>query len=217
MTARALIIGASRGIGLELVTQYAAAGWSVHGTTRSLDQPGSLGSVTGDLTLHQLEVRSDDDLQRLRRSLIDLPIDVLIHSAGVYRNTPRDEIMAVNAEAPIRIAEALLDNVVASDQRRLGLITSQLGARRGRTGSLGDYGDSKAALNDAFRRRAPDWAERGVRAIVIHPGWVSTDMGGSSAPVPVAESAAGIRTLMDGLTPQMHGGFWTWDGREHEW
>lgn len=217
MTNTALIVGASRGIGLELVTQYARAGWTVHGTTRSIERPGPLASIAGDVTLHQLEVRSDDDLRRLRESLSDIPIDVLIHSAGVYRNTPRDEIMAVNAVAPIRIAEALLDNVAASDLRRLALITSQHGARRGRTGSLGDYGDSKAALNDAFRERAPDWAAQGVRAIVVHPGWVSTDMGGASAPVSVQESASGIRDVLDCLTAAMHGRFWTWDGREHDW
>ena len=217
VTSTALIIGASRGIGLELVTQYAGAGWTVHGTTRSIDQPGPVASIAGDITLHQLEVRSEKDLRQLRASLIDTPIDVLIHSAGVYRNTPRDEIMAVNAEAPIRIAEALLENVAASNLRRLALITSQLGARRGRTGSLGDYGDSKAALNDAFRARASEWAARGVRAIVIHPGWVSTDMGGASAPVSVHDSAWGIRNVMDSLTAEMHGRFWTWDGREHEW
>ena len=217
MTNTALIVGASRGIGLELVAQYADADWRVHGTTRSIDRPGPLASIAGDVTLHQLEVRSEDDLQRLRESLIGIPIDVLIHSAGVYRNTPRDEIMAVNAVAPIRIAEALLDNVAASDLRRLALITSQHGARRGRTGSLGDYGDSKAALNDAFRARAPDWAAQGIRAIVIHPGWVSTDMGGTSAPVSVQESASGIRDVLDSLTAEMHGRFWTWDGREHDW
>ena len=217
MTHTALIIGASRGIGLELVAQYADAGWRVHGTTRSIDRPGPLAKISGDVTLHQLEVRSEDDLQRLCGSLIDIPIDVLIHSAGVYRNTPRDEIMAVNAVAPIRIAEALLDNVAASELRRLALITSQQGARRGRTGSLGDYGDSKAALNDAFRARAPAWATRSVRAIVIHPGWVSTDMGGATAPVPVQDSASGIRSVMDNLTDEMHGRFWTWDGREHDW
>ncbi len=217
MTNTALIIGASRGIGLELVTQYAGAGWTVHGTTRSIDRPGPLALIAGDVTLHQLEVRSEDDLQRLCESLIDIPIDVFIHSAGVYRNTPRDEIMAVNAAAPIRIAEALLDNVAASDLRRLALITSQHGARRGRTGSLGDYGDSKAALNDAFRARAPDWATRGIRAIVIHPGWVSTDMGGESAPLSVQDSASGIRAVLDSLTAEMHGRFWTWDGREHDW
>jgi NAD(P)-dependent dehydrogenase (short-subunit alcohol dehydrogenase family) len=217
VTKTALIIGASRGIGLELVTQYAAAGWSVHGTTRSIDRPGPLASIAGDVTLHQLEVRSEDDLQRLRKSLTDIPIDVLIHSAGVYRDTPRDEIMAVNAVAPIQIADALLHNVAASDLRRLALITSQLGARRGRTGSLGDYGDSKAALNDAFRQRAPGWAAQRIRAIVVHPGWVSTDMGGASAPVSVQDSASGIRSVMDSLTAEMHGRFWTWDGREHDW
>ncbi len=217
MTNTALIVGASRGIGLELVTQYADAGWHVHGTTRSIDRPGQLASIAGDVTLHQLEVRSEEDLNRLRESLSDIPIDVLIHSAGVYRKTPRDEIMAVNAVAPIRITEALLGNVAASELRRLALITSQLGARRGRTGSLGDYGDSKAALNDAFRARAPDWAAQGIRAIVIHPGWVSTDMGGASAPVSVQDSASGIRRVMDSLTAEMHGRFWTWDGREHDW
>ncbi|MBK5268972.1 MAG: SDR family NAD(P)-dependent oxidoreductase [Acidimicrobiia bacterium] len=217
MSSTCLIVGASRGIGLELATQYAVDGWTVHATTRTVDQPGPLGEIPGDVTLHQMDVRSNADLEALLVSLDGMPIDVLIHGAGVYRNTPREVIMAVNAESPIRVADAVLENVAASDQRKIALITSQLGARRGRTGSLGDYGDSKAALNDAFRLRAPGWAERGIRAIVIHPGWVSTDMGGSSAPVSVSESAAGIRRLMGGLTTQMHGGFWTWDGREHEW
>lgn len=215
--ATALIVGASRGIGLELARQYARAGWLVHATTRSLDKPGDLGKIAGDITLHQLEVRSADDLSRLQRDLGASPIDVLVHGAGVYRNTPREVIMAVNAEAPIRITEALLPNVAASDQRKMGLLTSQLGARRGRTGTLGDYGDSKAALNDSFRERAQAWSDQGVQAIVIHPGWVSTDMGGSTAPVSVTASAAGIRTLMAGLTPEMHGRFWTWDGQEHPW
>ena len=91
------------------------------------------------------------------------------------------------------------------------------GARRGRQESLGDYGDSKAALNDEFRRLAPTWAGRGVVAIVLHPGWVRTDMGGSSATLSVEESAAGIRELVAGLSETHHGRFWTWDGREHPW
>lgn len=215
--ATALIVGASRGIGLELARQYSEAGWIVHATTRSPEQPGALGEIAGDITLHQLEVRSDDDLDCLKQDLGTSPIDVLIHSAGVFRDTPRNVVMAVNAEAPIRITEALLPNVATSDQRKIGVITSQLGARRGRTGTLGDYGDSKAALNDAFRQRAQSWSDQGVQAIVIHPGWVSTDMGGAGAPVSATDSAAGIRALMAGLTSEMHGRFWTWDGQEHPW
>lgn len=215
--ATALVVGASRGIGLELARQYAEAGWIVHATTRSLERPGDLGEIAGNVTLHQLEVRSADDLGRLQQDLGASSVDVLIHSAGVYRNTPREVIMAVNAEAPIRITEALLPNVAASDQRKIGILTSQLGSRRGRTESLGDYGESKAALNDSFRQRAQAWEDGGVNAIVIHPGWVSTDMGGAGAPVSVFDSASGIRSLMAGLTPEMHGRFWTWDGREHPW
>ena len=212
-----MIVGASRGIGLELVAQYAADGWHVHATTRSIEDPGPLGLIEGNLTLHQLDVRFASDLDALQTSLGAGPIDVLIHSAGVYRNTPRDVIMEVNAEAPIRVTEALFDNVATSEQRKIGILTSQIGARRGRTGSLGDYGDSKAALNDAFRLRAPLWRDRGIRAVVIHPGWVQTDMGGSSASISVDESATGIRNLMSQLTPEMHGRFWTWDQREHDW
>jgi len=217
MTSTALIIGASRGIGLELAKQYASEGWAIHATTRSLDTPGDLGEIPGDLTVHQMDVRSAEDLQALQASLGDSPVDVLIHNAGVNRGVSRTEMMAINAEPPVHIAEALLDNVASSAQRNIGLISSQMGSRGRTKGSLGDYGDSKAALNDEFRRRAPAWRERGIRAVVIHPGWVRTDMGGSSATISVEESASGIRQLMAGLTPEMHGRFWTWDGREHDW
>ena len=144
-------------------------------------------------------------------------VDVVIHNAGVGRGVPRPEIMAVNAEAPILMTEALLAAGAIEQGGKVVLVTSQLGARRGRTGSLGDYGDSKAALNDEFRRRAPEWAARGVVAIVVHPGWVRTDMGGPSATLSVEESAAGIMNVVADLTASDHGRFLTWDGREHPW
>lgn len=167
--------------------------------------------------MHQMDVRAAGDLEALRASLGDAPVDVLIHNAGVNRGVSRSDMMAINAEPPIRIAEALLENVVSSKQRKIALITSQMGSRGRAKGGLGDYGDSKAALNDEFRKRAPAWRERGARAVVIHPGWVRTDMGGSSAVISVEESASGIRKLMADLTNEMHGRFWTWDGREHDW
>lgn len=217
MSPLVLVVGASRGIGLELVSQYAAEGWIVHATTRSLHNPGALGEIPEDVTIHQMDVRSADDLEALKASLGETPVDVLIHNAGVNRGVSRADMMAINAEPPIRIAEALLENVVSSTQRRIALITSQMGSRGRTNGGLDDYGESKAALNDAFRQRAPTWGERGACAVVIHPGWVRTDMGGSSAALSVEESASGIRQLMADLTPEMHGRFWTWDGREHDW
>jgi NAD(P)-dependent dehydrogenase (short-subunit alcohol dehydrogenase family) len=96
-------------------------------------------------------------------------------------------------------------------------MTSQRGARRGRSGSLGDYGDSKAALNDAFREQNESWRNAGAIAVVIHPGWVKTDMGGASAPLTVSESVDGIKRLLDRVTPDDHGRFLTWDGHVHPW
>jgi len=212
----AAIIGASRGIGLELARQYAAAGWRVHATTRTPQAPGALGEIGGEVVLHALDVRDERRIEALAAALGGEALDVLVHNAGIKDGQPREVVMQVNAGAPMRVAEALLP-VVARAGGRIVLLSSQLGARHGRRGSLGDYGDSKAALNDAFRARASDWAAHGIVAIVLHPGWVRTDMGGAAAPVTPADSARGIRRVVAGLTPADHGRFLTWQGREHPW
>ncbi|NOT54269.1 MAG: SDR family oxidoreductase [Deltaproteobacteria bacterium] len=213
-----MVIGASRGIGLELVRQYAAAGWRVHATTRTPTQPGALGTIKGDVVLHALDVRDAQQLETLTQAVAPEGIDVLIHNAGVGgRGISAAEIHRINTEAPIHVARALLPAVLRGDEKKIVLMTSQLGARRGHTGSLGLYGDSKAALNDAFRAHAPAWGQQGCLAIVMHPGWVRTDMGGAGAPLSVEESVRGIRQVLARLTPADHGRFWTWDGREHPW
>ncbi|NNC40749.1 MAG: SDR family NAD(P)-dependent oxidoreductase [Acidimicrobiia bacterium] len=208
-----LIIGASRGIGLEFVEQYAEAGWTVHATTRSPDNPGALGQVPGAVRIHGFDV-TDDPRPLVRDVGV---VDVLIHNAGVGRGTPRDQMMEINAVAPIRVVRAFLEAGSPGPGGKVMIVTSQLGARRGSTESLGDYGDSKAALNDEFRARAEAWADFGVVAIVVHPGWVRTDMGGQSAPLSVEESVSEMCSLIAGLDSSHHGGFWNWDGREHDW
>ncbi len=213
-----MVIGASRGIGLELARQYAGAGWRVHATTRTPAQLGVLGSLSGDLVIHALDVRYAPQIETLAQAVAAEGIDVLIHNAGVAgRGTDPEEVRRTNTEAPIRVAQALLPAVIRSREKKLVLMTSQLGARRGSTRSLGLYGDSKAALNDAFRAHAPAWCRAGLIAIVMHPGWVRTDMGGAGAPLAVEESVRGMRKVIARLTPTDHGRFWTWDGREHPW
>ncbi len=206
-----LVVGASRGIGLGLVESHLAAGWKVHATTRDGIAPVRDPSVI----THRLEVRDPDQLNDLVDGL-DEELDRIIHNAGINR-APRAEMMAVNAEAPIRIVETLLEAGRLSPGGKVAIMTSQAGARRGRAGSLGDYGDSKAALNDEFRARAGDWARLGAVAVVIHPGWVRTDMGGSGAPISIEESAEGVLEVLDALTTADHGKFLTWDGRIHPW
>ena len=203
-----MIIGASRGIGLELARQYAGDGWRVHATTRNPNCPGELGELSGELEIHPLEVTHASQLDALTSELAGESIDVLIHNAGVYGNGMScKQVMRINAEAPIAVVEALLPSVTRSEQGKIVLVTSQLGARRGSTRSLGKYGDSKAALNDRFRHLENEWRDRGCLAIVVHPGWVRTDMGGPNASISVEQSASGIRELVDNLTPAQHGRF----------
>jgi NAD(P)-dependent dehydrogenase (short-subunit alcohol dehydrogenase family) len=214
----AMIIGASRGIGLELARQYAADAWRVHATTRTPAQPGALGRLAGDLVLHELDVRCAEHIATLAAAVAHEGIDVLIHNAGVSGNgMSRQEVMAINAVAPIQVTQALLGAVQRGTQKKIVLMTSQLGARYGSRRGLGIYGDSKAALNDALREHAPAWGRAGLIAIVMHPGWVRTDMGGASAPLSVDKSVSGMRRVIARLTPAEHGRFWTWDGREHAW
>ncbi|ETX04866.1 SDR family oxidoreductase [Candidatus Entotheonella palauensis] len=214
----AMIIGASRGIGLELARQYAAAGWRVHATTRTPAQPGKLGPLSGDINLHELEVRNAGHIAALAKAVASEGIDVFIHNAGVSnRRLSRDEVMQINAEAPIAVTQALLPAVERGAGKKIVLMTSQLGARYGSSRRLSTYGESKAVLNDMFRELAPAWGQAGLIAIVMHPGWVRTDMGGAAASLSVEESARGMRQVIDGLTPAHHGRFWTWDGREHAW
>ncbi|MGB8360821.1 MAG: SDR family NAD(P)-dependent oxidoreductase [Acidimicrobiia bacterium] len=206
-----LVVGASRGIGLGLVEAHLTDGWTVHATTRvgasPVDHP--------NLIAHQFDVRDRDQLAGLVDAL-EPPLDRIIHNAGVM-TAPRSEMMEVNSVAPIRTVGALLDAGLLRPGGVVAIMTSQRGARRGRSGSLGDYGDSKAALNDAFREHNEAWRNAGAIAVVIHPGWVKTDMGGASAPLTVAESVYGIKRLLDGVTPDDHGSFLTWDGRIHPW
>ncbi len=209
--ARVLIVGASRGIGLGLVDVHAEADWKVHATTRD----GSAFFNDPDVTTHQLDVRDLDQLETLISDLHE-PVDRIIHNAGIMRAT-RSDLMEVNAFAPIRVVEALLGAERLNQDGTVAVMTSQMGSRRGRRGSLGDYGDSKAALNDEFRSRSSQWRDAGAIAIVMHPGWVSTDMGGQGASLTITESVGGIIEVLDGLTADDHGKFLTWDGRVHPW
>lgn len=207
----ALVIGASRGIGLGLVDIHVEGGWMVHATTRDGAAPREHPRITS----HRLDVRDEGELEELIRDLAE-PVDRIIHNAGVMRAS-RSTLMEVNAEAPIRVVETLLRAGRLRPRGAVAIMTSQMGARRGRERSLGDYGDSKAALNDMFRDRADEWRRLGATAVVVHPGWVKTDMGGHGAAITVTESARGIKEVLDDLAPDDHGKFLTWEGRVHPW
>lgn len=212
-----MVIGASRGIGLGLAQRYAEDGWQVHATTRSPGNPGELGAIDGDVSIYGLDVRNAEEIAALARDLGDRPIDHLVHSAGVLRGVGREEMMAVNADAPFNVVGALFDAVVRSAEKKIAILTSQMGARHGGGTPTSPYGESKCILNDRFREIEPEWRAAGVTSAVFHPGWVATEMGGRGAQVSVDESVAGLRRVIADMTAADSGKFLTWKGTEHPW
>jgi NAD(P)-dependent dehydrogenase (short-subunit alcohol dehydrogenase family) len=215
-----MIIGASRGIGLGFAQAYAAAdGWQVHATTRTLDTPGELGEVEGDVTLYQLDVIDAGQIHALAMALEGQAIDVLIHNAGVYGRggMSRDLVLTTNAEAPFKVISALMPAVERGQQKKIALLSSHVGARNGGPTPTDAYGASKAALNDRYREIEPEWRERGIASVAFHPGWVKTDMGGASAPVTVSDSVRGMRQVLRTLSTDNSGKFLDWQGNEISW
>jgi NAD(P)-dependent dehydrogenase (short-subunit alcohol dehydrogenase family) len=224
-TGTVLITGANRGIGLELARQYTADGWQVIGTARRPDTADDLRDL--DVTVMQLDVTDQASVEQLASDLDGQSIDVLINNAGILPMVRSitdidfevfDRIMAVNTVGPIRVTQALLPNLRAGEMKKIINTSSIIGSiSRKTSGGFYGYGESKAALNMFTRSLASELRSAGFICIVIHPGWVQTDMGGPNATVAVENSASGIRNVIANLTAEGSGEFWTFEGQRLPW
>ncbi len=226
-----LITGANRGIGLALARGYAAEGWRVHAGCRNPDQAKDLKALraeAGDrLAVHRLDVTDGPRVANLARELAKEAIDVLINNAGV--SGPRggfgeidydrwQPVFAVNAFAPLRVAERFVEQVARSERKVIVNISSKMGSIAANVSSDSIiYRASKAALNQVSKCLSVALAPRGITVILFHPGWVSTDMGGYEAPVTPEDSAAGIRAVIARATAADNGCFFNYDGEELPW
>lgn len=222
-----VVTGANRGIGLALTGGFLADGWQVHACCRHPEKATKLRALEGDLSLHRLEVTDALQVSALARSLADQPVDLLINNAGVrgargslgavdYDNWAR--VMAVNVMGALRMTEQFAPLVALSDRRLIVNVSSVMGSIARNSG--GDdylYRSSKAALNMVTRSLAVDLATQGISVVSVHPGWVSTTMGGASAPLTADSSAADLRRLFERLQPADSGGFFDHDGNVIPW
>lgn len=220
-----LITGANRGIGLELARAYAADGWDVIGTCRKPDAASELKAV-GAVEIVALDVTDAASVAALGKTLQGRKIDLLLNNAGVnYRNGTLAEIdydlwaktMDANVFGPMRVCNALTENVLASGRKQMAFISSKMGSIAECTGGAYMYRSSKTALNMAVKCLSLEFAGKGLTAVMFHPGHVRTDMGGASAPVLPTESAAGIKAVLDGVSPSDNGRFFNYDGTELPW
>ena len=221
-----LITGANRGIGQALAASYQAAGWKVYAARRYG------GATVPDGTMPvQLDVTEARSVQALKDQIGDEPIDVLWNNAGVYLDKGKSladledsdwlESFQINCIAPVRLAEALADNVAASGRRVMAFTSSRMASLAGHGIGSYAYRSSKAALNMAVRCLSHDVAPRGISCVMLHPGWVKTDMGGEEADIDVATSAAGMRATVDRIDPthqaDFNGQFIDYDGSPIDW
>jgi NAD(P)-dependent dehydrogenase (short-subunit alcohol dehydrogenase family) len=219
----ALIIGASRGIGHELATQYRQAGWRVLATARQqadLDALAALGCET-----IKLDVTSLNDCAGLGWHLDDEKLDIAILNAGVYGSRLNgivppgeedfDQVMHTNVLAAMRILP-MVAPLVDEAGGRLAVISSRMGSismRESPSGWL--YRASKAALNSVLKDVS--LSVRRAICIAFHPGWVRTEMGGEGADISVQESAEGIRHTLAARTTADNGKFFNYDGTPLSW
>ena len=219
-----LITGAARGLGLDFVKQYAARGWRVHACART---PAALEEIKGDIHVHPLEVTDYDAVGALAGKLAGEPIDILINNAGisgreatvlgsidpvVWRQT-----FEVNTLAPLMIAQAFVEHVARSEQRKMIALSSRLGSIALADSGRYAYRASKAALNMKWKGLSIDLAGKGVICVVLHPGWVQTDMGGAAATLTIEQSVPTMVNLIDGLKSSDNGRFINYDGTEFPW
>lgn len=219
-----LITGANRGIGLALVREFIDRGDHVIATARDIGAATELRATGAEL--HRLDIADPHSIETFKEELEGRPVDRLINNAGIGARAGLgdldygefEKVLAVNTIAPIRVTEALVDNVAASSARTVVVISSQLGSIKISDGGWGlIYRTSKAALNMAFRAAAITLAERGITTLTLHPGHVATDMGGKNAPVSPEQSARGLADVILNTEPAGELRFFDYTGKELPW
>lgn len=221
-----LIVGASRGIGQEFVRQYKHSGWRVLATARdgaALDTLTQLGAQT-----YSVDVTEPEDIAALGWKLDGEHVDVAIVVSGVYG--PRtegietitaedfDHVMHTNVRGPMQLIPVLLPLVDVAGGV-LAVLSSRMGSISTASGTTGWlYRASKAALNAVLKVASLE--TRHSTCIALHPGWVRTEMGGSSAAIDVAHSVAGMRAVIaeaGAMRSEFNGSFVQYDGTKIDW
>jgi len=221
--ATALIIGASRGIGHELVKQYLADGWRVIATARKADDCAALGALGAEP--HQLDVTDVEACAGIGWKLDGEELNIAVLNAGVYGprhdgfplQTDFDAVMHTNVLAAMRLLPIIAPMVCAA-RGKLAVLSSKMGSLSERTSASGSlYRASKAALNSVLIDTALVHGKQGATCVAFHPGWVRTEMGGEGADISVEESAGGIRATLAALPASERAVYRNYDGSEIGW
>lgn len=222
-----LITGVGRGIGHELARQALERGWHVVGSVRRAEDADELRDLA-DIHFQSLvfDVRDGAAIERAAAT-VEGGIDILVNCSGVIgpgRQSLLDmdfdgfsDTLDVNTVGPLRVTHAFLEHLRLSRRARIITLSSWMGSLSHTHSDRIAYRASKAAVNKVMQGLATDLEPEGIAVASVHPGWVRTDMGGSTADVATHDSAAGVLDLADRLTIETTGRFWNYDGSALSW
>jgi len=220
-----VVTGANRGLGLELCRQLKQAGAQVIGTAR--DPQGAIDLRALEIRVEALDVADAESVAAFAQRLGDTSVDLLINNAGVggagegiseLDIDDAERKFQINSLGPIRVTQALMPHLRRGKGRKIAHVSSRMGSisDNGEGGYYG-YRISKAALNMFNRSLAVELVGQGFVCVVLHPGWVRTRMGGSSAPQSPEASARGLLRIINRLRRQDTGRFIDYTGAEIPW
>ncbi|MEE9352140.1 MAG: SDR family oxidoreductase [Thiotrichaceae bacterium] len=227
-----LVTGANRGIGLELCKQCLADGWIVHACCRNPKKAKSLSALEkknkDKVTIYPLDVRNAEQLESLQAALKNAPVDVLFNNAGVHalgasafgqcNDEAWEEAVQVNLLAPMKMMECFVDNVASSKMKVIANISSKMGSMADNSsGGSYAYRATKAALNAVTVSAAQDLKHRDIVVMILHPGWVRTDMGGANGELSVEQSVTLLLKLITQADMSHSGKFLDIDGTQIPW
>ena len=227
-----LVTGSNRGLGLEFSRQYAAKGWDVVACTRQPGQAQELNSLAqhcDTIRVEALDVADLDQIQKLSNKLSTLSIDILVNNAGVYDDQRGNGFgqldypkwlhsFTVNTLAPMKMAESFLPQIKSGNKKLVVNISSLMGSMAdNNSGSSILYRSSKAALNAAMKSLSIDLKSQGIGVLILHPGWVQTDMGGMNALIDAKTSVQGMCEVIDRFNLSQTGAFIKYDGTPMPW
>ncbi len=221
-----LIIGANRGLGLEFAKQYSELGHHVFATTRDESKSDQLVTIT-NTTVFELDLNKDKSIDSFIDEMSSIKIDILIHNSGIFRDEQLSEDldidawmneMRINAITPIILARKLKQNVLEGKDKKIIFISSQMGSIDDNySGRFYFYRSSKSALNSAAKSLAIDWKDKNISVLMLHPGWVKTDMGGESAKLEIPDSIQRMIQVISDLNLETSGSFVNYEGNKLEW
>ena len=221
-----LITGANRGIGLKF-TEILSANNNIYATARDITKADDLKKFD-NTDLLELDLLDKDSIKSFCSELKDIPLDMIINNAGIFQDEQMeetildpelwlDEIM-INAIGPVVLSQKLKENIMSGNDKKIIFISSQMGSIDDNySGGYYFYRTSKSALNSAAKSLSIDWKADGISVLMLHPGWVRTDMGGSNAKLDIDTSVSKMLDVINSLDMGKTGAFLNYEGKKLEW